>query len=693
MSDEDLRALVERGAGLTNRYVTAGPGTPAGVPHLEAAIDAFEEAYRRLEPDHGLRGQVAGQLGWLYGIRHLAHQGDPGDRTKGIHLLDESLQFPNLPPVLEGGNRIVLGQLLLAGASGGMRSPDAVMRMMQGGGSADLSDVDRAIAEFRKVIEGPPISADLTATAQTLLTVAEALRGMLGGAGGLDFGRMGQAFAAMQNFQQRAGGGVVPPPMPDLSAFTHTIPPQPTSAPPPQPTTTAPPPATTTTTAPPPATTAPPQAAAIPAQPRGRREAGPVAVIDGPAPEEGPLPRRRPAPEPVPTAAALRTQLAQHLPAGGLGALLERDADPSAVDDRVAMAAALAEADGAGPADLLALAVTLIARHDADGGSGWSDGLDDLRAAADTLNRAAPDVPSLSAADVRLAVAVAERLDAALPGTVRLSDHFADVAVALREGGIDFLVYPGPVVLEATTGHLHSAPPDTRWTGRIAATDPIDTDATVSYVSTATQLAQLIRRGRRPVAEAAVFVSNPRRDRESATMDALGLRRAFYPLSTGLGWTVEQTDGPGTPDEVRGRLDASLLHLGCGVTPDGDLELAGPAVLTLTAIAGAPVKGGTAVLPPDPAALQLAEALLTCGYTAVIGFTSPVPDQVASLVYWMLHSALVDDGADPPAAVATVRAWLRDPERAVPELLAAAYRATADRVDPAYAQALICRGR
>ncbi|MEV6349151.1 hypothetical protein [Actinoplanes sp. NPDC051851] len=655
----DVRDLIEEGAGLTDRFLRAGPGTPAARPHLDRAIDVLESAYRRLDAGQMLRGGLAGQLGWLYGVRHLAHGGDRGDRVTAMRLLEESLASPQPQAVIAGGSKLVLGQLLLAGMTARMSSPGAMTDLMAGRGRPDgARDADRAIALFREVAEGPPVSPQLTSAARTLLTVAEALRGMAGGPGGMDFGGLARAMSAMQDFQrQTAGGGtgMVPPPVPDLSALLG------------------------------PAVTRPfdehDEPIVVPAPAR-------VAVVDGPVPGGGPPPRPRPAPIAAAPAAELRALLP-----GDPVALLESP-DPAGVDERVALAAAAAEAPGAEPADHLALAAALIARHRADGGSGWPGGPDDLRIAAGCLARIAPDLPGMAPGQVAAAV----RVDAALPGPGRLDEAFTEVTAALRKSGIAALVF-GPAVLHAGTGRLEPADPDRAWTGRIAALVPVAGDAVVSHVRSAGQLVALVRRGRRPVAGDPVFVANPRRDRDGATVDALRLRRAFHPRSTGLGTTVEQCDGAGTPAEVAARLDASLLHLGCGVTPSGDLELAGPALLTAAEIAGtaAPAgPGGVAILPPDPGALTgLGAALLARGYAAVIGFTAPLPERVASLVYWMLHAALVDDGVGPAGAVAAARAWLADPERAVPGLLAAEYAsvtADLDLRDPAYARALVCHG-
>ncbi|BEL06349.1 hypothetical protein Q0Z83_045400 [Actinoplanes sichuanensis] len=682
MSDyESLRGQVEKGAELTNRYLRAGPGSAGARQYLDEAIGVLEKAYQRVDPGEELRGQVAAQLGWLYGMRHLLHGGDPRDRTTGIHLLDESLGFPGQSPVLSGGSRLVLGQLLMAGATAMMTSPGA---LLPGRPAGDARDIDRAIALFREVADGPPVSAELTSSARTLVEVAELLRGLVGGSGGMDFGRLAQMVTAMQRLQeQMRGRGMTPPPMPDIPAFV------PAPRKPPETPATPAPPGTPAASGPPGTPADPDQAGEPTAQPArpGRPfderdrpdipfDPGRVAVVDGPIPAGGPVPRPQPDPIPATPAAELRT--------------LMRTGSPT-VDEQVALAAATVEAPGSRPADRLTLAVALIARHHHDGAEP-PDGLGDLDAAARCLERIAADLPGMPAEQVERALGIA----ADLPGAAPLEAAFAEVAAAMRDAGLKALVYPSRALTAA--GTWEPVVPGADWTGRVAATTPITGDATVSQVRTAAQLLTLIRRGRRPIAEAAVFVANPRADRESATVDVLRLRRAFYPRSTGLGHTIEQNHGEATPAQVMAHLNASVLHLGCGVTVEGALELADGTILTpaTIAVSASPGPGGVAILPPTPAALgALAEALLTGGFTSVIGFTAAVDDRVASLVYWMLHTALVDDGLEPAEAVAAVRSWLRDPRRKPPELLAAEYRgidAAVDLSDPACAGVLVCHG-
>ncbi|GAA2634568.1 hypothetical protein GCM10010399_78990 [Dactylosporangium fulvum] len=202
----------------------------------------------------------------------------------------------------------------------------------------------------------------------------------------------------------------------------------------------------------------------------------------------------------------------------------------------------------------------------------------------------------------------------------------------------------------------------------------------VSFVSSGRQVVTLT--GRRPpaVTDAVVFVANPLGDRDTATVEAMVLRRIFHPHSIGLGHTVEQIDGPGTAADVLARLPGtSLLHLGCGITDS--LQLAGPSRLTPEEIRDAG-SGGLVVLPADsagqPGTEALAAAFLDAGMTGVVGWLRPVPAPAASAMMFMLHTKLVDEGLDPAAAVHAVRQWTRDPHRAVPPHLPPGWNVTGE---------------
>ena len=304
---------------------------------------------------------------------------------------------------------------------------------------------------------------------------------------------------------------------------------------------------------------------------------------------------------------------------------------------------------------------------------------------------------------VATAFRLATLLDARQPAhdvRARFAEGFADVTTALRAVGAGGLLYAaGPMLLlDAGTGRFAPSGPDLPSRVLVAGDGRVPEGSVSSFVRSGAQVIALAGRTRRPIAEAAVFVANPRGDRQQATMDALLLRRSFYPRSTGLGETVENVDGAGTPDEVRARLDASLLNLGCGITADGGLELAGAGVLDATVIAEEPpaTSGGLAVLPPTPAGGEaLTEALLASRFADVIRFRDAVPDDVASIVSLVLHAELVDARCAPATAVARVRSWLADPHRSVPGHLPPWLETRAgdpDLADPAYRDALVHHG-
>jgi hypothetical protein len=268
---------------------------------------------------------------------------------------------------------------------------------------------------------------------------------------------------------------------------------------------------------------------------------------------------------------------------------------------------------------------------------------------------------------------------------------------ALRAVGADGLLYPTvgrTLLLSAETGTLTSVGPE--WPSRVvvAGDTAVPDGPTATFVRSGAQLVELAARSRRPIPDDAVFVANPRGDRTQASVDALFLRRTFYPRSTGLGDTGENTSGPGTPDEVRARLGASLLHLGCGITAEGGLELAGPAVLERADIAhGSPATtGGLAVLPAAAGTAALADALLAAGFAGVVRFRDPtIPDDVASIIHFALHDRLVDGYRDPAGTVTAVRRWLADLDRTAPDGLPPWLESRAadpDLADPAYRSAL-----
>lgn len=678
------RLLLELGQVRANRYWRKGPGTADALEELNAAIEALNEAYKYFEKGDPLRGQVASQLGWLFGTRHTAHAGKEEDRETGITLLEEAIGFPQLPPVMQAVARIILAQLYLSRVAGGLKSPDLMRKaMLAGTPPAGGGDADRAADHLRQVLQGPQVSEQITAFAETMLTVAQAMQTMMGGfgqgAGGFDLGRMMQAVGALQKLQQEQAGGWKMgagslPPMPSLFDADKV--------------------------------------AAM--DPLDR----PVASVDGPEPEPPPLRDIRPSGVPSIDADALRQQLLTTVADGKdlfgtVDSLLAPNAtlpETKIIDDIVALAASITSAENPSGIDHFLLAVALYLRSHLDQGGGWGDeeSGSDIHAAAESLLMAIRELPVEQADVLPVVYRLAAVLDERLPADrvrARLAERLDDVTAALRQTGADALAYPqqgGVLLLNGSSGRLESVAADEPLPPRMLVVGeevlPLN-GSVVSSVASGSQLVALARRTRLRITENPVFLANPRGDRDQATFDALLLRRAFYPRSIGLGRMVEDIHGAGTPDDVLAHLGASMLHLGCGITASGALELAGPAELSPQAIAACGgedrVAGGVAILPPLREGFPgLADALLTAGFTSVIGWLEPVPEPTAALMIFLLHGQLVDEGLPPAEAVAAVQQWMRDPHREAPPYLPMNYAATfqhSDR-DDQHGRAMVHRG-
>lgn len=667
------RPLLELGQGLMKRYWEAGPGSPAGAGHLDEAVTVHDEAYGHLEPAGSPRAMVAGLHGWLLGIRHLLHAGTPDDRERGISRIGEALRFPHVPPMLQITHRAVLGQLLLARVTADMQVPDSAMKIMIHGLSEQQRESTvQAIASFRQVADSPAANAEVASLAHTMIAAAEVLQNLGAGRGGgaiSDLAGLSEAFSRMQNLPRMKGGAS---PFGGAASSLNPF-------------------------------------NVMPVDVQQLFTERPVPGVSAAAPirmsrQSEQAPTMRPS---VP-AATLRAALVDRLPGNGLPglrALLSDGAPPlptDTVDDLVALASSTVDARDSVGTDHLLLATALYLRGTADDG-GWGDGgvADDFRAAAESLASAAEAVvlePAETVAiGVRLAALLDERED--LGSRARLDEAFAPVRAGLRTAGADGLLYRSAdqaLLLSARTGLPVPAGPVLPDRLLVVGDGPLPQGST-SLLRSGSQLLALAARTPRRIDEAVTFVANPRGDRRRASMDTLLLRRAFHPASTGLGDTGEHVNGAGTPDEVRSRLDASLLRLGCGVTGDGGLELAG-GVLTTDEIAAGPPRtvGGLAVLPVTEAGGDLlTEALLESRFTGVIQFRYPIPDDVVSIVHLMLHSELIDAGQPPSTAVAHVRRWLADPHRAVPGVVPpwlAGRAQEAGLADPAIEEAMVHHG-
>ena len=706
--------LLRLGQALADRYWRAGPGSAAALPYLNGAIEALDEAYRYLDPADLLRGRVAAQLGWHLGARYTAHGGSGHDRDTGILLLEDALAFPDLPPTLRI-IRLVLGQLYLGRATQGLQGPQVATALRSGSAPAGAGDADRAADCFHQVLADPPVSAEVTAMAQAMLATAEAMQTVHGrgggvtsgpsgfgsgsGLGGFDLSRLTDAVTMLQKLQQQAGGqagnggyaaGVCGlPPMPWLFDADRI--------------------------------------AGL--DPLDR----PVTVVRGAEPD---APARPPATRPAAARSdlaairrLLRDKLALACGSGteemgvypAIASLLRPGAplpDIHAIDEFVALASTVVDHEEALGSDSLLLAVALYLRGRNDGASGWAaedNPGGDAQAAVESLLAAVATLPTDQPDTVPVVLRLAELLDADT-ALDRLAERYAEVTQTLRTVGAGGLVHPHPdglVLLNAATGRLEPTDPLGSLPHRlfVVGSEPVEAgDSVVSYVSSGAQVVALARRTRLPITADPVFVANPRGDREAASVATMVLRRTFHPRSTGLGRTVEQVDGAGTPQDLLAHLDASLLHLDCGSTAGGALELAGPAELSPEQIAAAAptdpaaggpaagglAAGGLAILPPDcPGFVALAGALLAAGCTGVIGWLRPVPEPVAALMLFVLHARLVDDGLAPALAVYEVGRWMRTANRRPLPYLPAGYAATLDRIEPAdppHWTALVHRG-
>lgn len=647
-----------------------GPGDPAARSHREEGLRAIEEAYGHFGPQDAMRGSVAVLFGVLLAAKNAAGDATERDRGRAIELIEESFTFPYVPPFQQATGRLLLGQLYVERAALPMQSPDAMMRVMTGGlpGIATI-DLDRAADCFREVIK-VSMNAEMTNTATTMLTFTELFRNLLGGigpaAGGLDLGRMASTISSLQGLQANgfgmnlSGPGVAPGMnIIDLAKGLSRM------------------------------------------DPLDR----PVPIVLGPDSEEDVEVPPRPTLT-VADADALRRELAE-LISGSSGSddvrdvcdavisLLRSAEPPPDTDDLVALATRVVHAaETALGTDHLLLCAALLLRSRRDGDSGWgssgdgsdeadgSDGSDeaidsDLEAAADELSIAARTVPR----DQPDAVPLLLMLATLLPeGTFeRLTEPFAEVSTAVRAVGAGALIVPRPAGLpwlDAQSGRLMAAD-ETCHAGYVVvlgdSAQAVEDGKTVSCLASTAQLLEVSRREARPLTEDVVFVTNPRGDREAASVDALLLRRSFYPRSTGLGRLIEAADGAGTADQVRAALGASLLHLACGLTDGGALELADAAELDLAGLDPSEPdtpRGGLVILPPG-VFLPTADLLLAAGFGGVIGWRHPVAKPTASLMLYLLHAELAEAGRGPAAAVREVGRWVRRPDpAALPRLLA-----------------------
>lgn len=692
------RPLLDLGHRCADRYWRTGPGTPAALPYLNECIEALEEAHGYLPSGDQMHGQVGLLLGIQLTARRGAHNGPEADRDRAIPLLEEAVVVRQLPPVLVAMGRFTLGQQLLDRALRALPMPDQFLAGMGGmssgmpvglpgamggvglgmsgsgglGGmagatpSASIADVEQAQDCFRAVVAESPVP-EMVRFAETMLVVAEALAALLGGFGGgpfgFDLGKMAQTVSALQGLQQGGAGlgggfgaGIGP------NGIAWGMSPEDYAQ----------------------------HFALI------RPEQRPVAVSFGQDPARGGKSAASadsseqvlPAAPPTADVAALRESTRNLLPDGidlfaSITALLQEPDPPEHLDELVALASTVVSC-GEAPSglDRLVLAAALYVRGLRDDG-GWGDedqdapAEGDVQAAAVSLLAAAETLPGLQLESIPVVVFLATLLpDRTLAG---VAEHLSPLTKLLRDVGADAAILPEPVASlwwNAVDGRLENAGTIGPSGGpkRIVVVGDAPpssvSDAIVSCVASLGQLAVLARREDVPAVASgdAVFVVNPRGDRQAATVPAMLLRRTFYPGSVGLGSLIEDVGGRGTAEQVRARLGASLLHLDCGVTPEGALELADGTELSLQGVMEG--GGGLAILPPG-CFLPLADRLVEAGFSGVVGWGRDVAEEVAAVLVYVLHSELADGARTPAEAVREVRRWIAAPDPSVlPTLLA-----------------------
>ncbi|WFE95380.1 CHAT domain-containing protein [Micromonospora sp. WMMD987] len=246
---------------------------------------------------------------------------------------------------------------------------------------------------------------------------------------------------------------------------------------------------------------------------------------------------------------------------------------------------------------------------------------------------------------------------------------------------------PGSFLLAATSGLDRLALPAVR----VGDGRRLVQEAVISHVSSGAQVVRLAARSVASVADAPLFVVNPRGDRDHEMAEVMAVRRLCYPRSVCLGRALEPVEGTGTPDDVRKHVStASMVHLACGLRGT-ELHLADGEVLDVATVGGA---GGLLMLSESTAGPG--PALLDAGFVGVVGWRWAVPAPVAALALFLVHLELVEHRRSPAAAVAAVQRWMLDPDRTLPPSLTGSHRntvTTSDLAGPALWAALTYSGR
>ncbi|MFD6563617.1 CHAT domain-containing protein [Micromonospora profundi] len=231
-------------------------------------------------------------------------------------------------------------------------------------------------------------------------------------------------------------------------------------------------------------------------------------------------------------------------------------------------------------------------------------------------------------------------------------------------------------------------------------------DLVISYSPSARMLCTAAARPPRPV-KSALVVGDPLGDLPFSGIEARAIHQRFHHEGQYLGGTEE---GPGRiahPDRVlewirdSAGLGASLLHLACHgrVDParpaDSYLALAGgqlPARQLLEASRLAVLELGHVFLAACTTnlvgadydeAVSLATAFLAAGAHTVFGSLWSVPDVGTSLLMYLVHHFLYEEGRRPADALHQAQLWMLDPDRQPPAGMPAELTTQCARADNA----------
>ncbi|MGW5868151.1 CHAT domain-containing protein [Streptomyces sp. NPDC055239] len=235
-------------------------------------------------------------------------------------------------------------------------------------------------------------------------------------------------------------------------------------------------------------------------------------------------------------------------------------------------------------------------------------------------------------------------------------------------------------------------------------------DAEISYAASARLLCDVAARTAVPHTGRALVVGNPTGDLRYAGEEADAVQRVFYPSGQFLGGrSGGLSDGAGTPAEVVSWLRAGdedsggVLHLACHAAVTGRAAASGSAYLSLhggelsaeeltEALSG----GGRGRLAlvllaacrshvsgrGHNEAYTLSTAFLVAGARSVIGSLWPVPDDATSVLMFLTHHYLREEGETPARALRRAQLWILDPGRELPPGLPPVLAERARGVDP-----------